>query len=399
MSFDFDTVVPRHGTNASKWEFHKGDHWDRTRPEQGDNQVLPMWVADMDFQCAPAIREALAKRAEHGIYGYTKATDEYFETVKAWFQRRQGWEMKPEWIVPIPGVVTTLNLCVRTFVTPGKKVIIQQPVYHPFPKVVENNGAQVVNNGLVYENGRYGMDFDDLAAKAADPDVEMLILCSPHNPVSRVWSPDELQRLAQICLENDVLLVADELHGDLIYSDARFTTVASLGEEVLQNSIICTAPSKAFNLAGLHLSNIAVPDPDRRARLLQTVMSTGLYGMNPFSMDAVIAAYGQSEDWLDACIAYFEANYRFMAEALAERVPQVSLVKPEGTYMVWMDCRRLGLSDEALEDLMLNKCGLYLNEGYTFGPGGSGFERFNLACPRSIVERAVDRLDREINVL
>ena len=399
MSYDFDTVVPRHGSNASKWEFHKGDHWDRTRPEYGDDQVLPMWVADMDFLCAPAIREALKKRAEHGIYGYTKPTDDYLQIVTDWFRRRQGWEMKPEWIVTVPGVVTTLNLCVRSFVTPGKKVIIQQPVYHPFPKVVENNGGIVVNNGLVYENGRYRMDFDDLATKAADPDVQMLILCSPHNPVSRVWSGEELKRLSDICLANDVLLVADELHGDLIYSDQRFTTVASLGEEALQNTIICTAPSKAFNLAGLHLSNIAVPNPKLRERLGQAVGATGLYGVNPFSMDAVMAAYGQSEDWLDAAMAYIEANYRYMAEALAERVPQVSLVKPEGTYMVWLDCRRLGLDDAGLEDLMLNKAKLYLNEGYTFGPGGSGFERFNLACPRSIVERAVERLDKEINAL
>ena len=399
MPYDFETVVPRHGTNSAKWEFHKGDPWDRTRPALGDDQVLPMWVADMDFLCAPAIREALAKRAAHGIYGYTRPTDEYFQVVSDWFRRRQDWEMKPEWIVTVPGVVTTLNLCVRTFVTPGHKVIIQQPVYHPFPKVVENNGAVVVNNGLVYENGRYRMDFDDLAAKAADPLAEMLILCSPHNPVSRVWSPEELKRLSDICVENNVLLVADELHGDLIYSDARFTTVASLGEAALQNSIICTAPSKAFNLAGLHLSNIAVPNPGLRDRLQQAVMSTGLYGHNPFSMDAVIASYRDSEDWLDAALAYIEANYRFMAEALAERVPQVSLVKPEGTYMVWLDCRRLGLDDAALEDLMLNKCKLYLNEGYTFGPGGSGFERFNLSCPRSIVEQAVDRLDREINAL
>ena len=257
--------------------------------------------------------------------------------------------MDPDWIVTVPGVVTTLNLCVRSFVTPGNKVIIQQPVYHPFPRVVENNGGVVVNNGLVYENGRYRIDFDDLARKAADPAVDMMIICSPHNPVSRVWSLDELRQVSDICLENNVLLVADELHGDLIYSDARFASVALLGEEARQNSIICTAPSKAFNLAGLHLSNIAVPNPGHRAKLSQAVMAAGLMGVNPFSMDAVMAAYGESEDWLDAAMAYVEANYRYMAEELAQRVPQVSLLKPEGTYMVWLECRRLGLDDERLE--------------------------------------------------
>jgi cystathionine beta-lyase len=366
-----------------------GDHAD---PKYGRDRLLPMWVADMDFRCPPAVVEALTERAQQGIFGYSMACDSYYEAVISWIDRRYHWQAERDWIVITPGVVPAVNMAVETFVKPGQKVLLQQPVYYPFFDAIRNNGAEIISNSLLYEDGRYVMDFDDLAQKAADPDVTMAILCSPHNPVGRVWTAAELARFGQICQENDVLVVADEIHCDLIYSDRQFIPYATVDERFLQNAIICTAASKSFNLAGLKISNIIIPDEALRQDFMQTAWSHGLFGANAFGLVAVEAAYNHGEEWLAAVMAYVEENYRFMAAYIAEHLPQLEMVRPEGTYLVWVDFRALGLDPEARKLMMMEVAKVYLDEGEMFGPEGEGFERFNIACPRSILEEAMGRI-------
>ncbi len=403
MSYDFDQEIDRRGTNCVKWEFIIkddvpifGDHAD---PRHGRDRLLPMWVADMDFRCPPAVIEALTERAQQGIFGYSMACDSYYEAVLNWIDRHYGWQAERDWIVITPGVVPAVNMAVETFVKPGDKVLVQRPVYYPFFDAIRNNGAEIVSNSLLYEDGRYVMDFDDLAQKAADPAVTMAILCSPHNPVGRVWTAAELARFGQICLENDVLVVADEIHCDLIYSDRRFTAYATVDDRFLQKSIICTAASKAFNLAGLKISNIVIPDEGLRQDFMQTAWSHGLFGANAFGLVAVEAAYNHGQEWLAAAMAYVEENYRFMADYIAENLPQLQIVRPEGTYLVWVDFRALGLEPAARKEMMMEVAKVYLDEGEMFGPEGEGFERFNIACPRSILEEALERIRAMVDEL
>ena len=397
MSFDVDTEVNNFGINSIKWEFmfdadHNAAQSDHAHPKHGDERVLPMWVADMDFRAPPPVVEAVVERAKRGVYGYCMPTDSYYEAVINWFGRRYGRTIQRDWIVLTPGVVPALHLMVRTYTLPGDKIIIQRPVYHPFTFAVENNDREVVSNSLVLADGRYQMDFDDLAAKAADPDTKMIILCSPHNPISRVWSREELTRLGEICLDNDVLVVSDEIHCDLIYSGVEFTSFACISERFAQNSIVCTAPSKTFNVAGLKLSNIVIPNEELRHRFTKTLERTGLMGTNTFGVVAAEAAFNFGEPWLTALMTYIESNYTFMKEYLAKHLPQLRLLPAEGTYLVWLDCRDLELTPEERKKLIFEEARLYLDEGEIFGPEGEGFERINLACPRSLLAEALDRL-------
>ncbi len=397
MSFDFDTEVNKFGINSIKWEFmfdadHNVTHGDHAHPKHGDKRLLPLWVADMDFRVPPPVIEAVVERAKRGVFGYCMPTDSYYEAVINWFARHYGRSIQKEWIVMTPGVVPALNLMIQTYTQPGDKIIIQRPVYHPFTFAIENNGREVVSNSLVLQDGRYHMDFDDLAAKAADPDVKMIILCSPHNPIGRVWNREELTRLGEICLDNDVLVVSDEIHCDLIYKDVTFTSFANISERFAQNSLVCTAPSKTFNLAGLKLSNIIIPNEELRAQLTKTIECTGLMGTNTFGVVAAEAAYNFGEDWLTAVMAYIEGNYNFMRDYLAEHLPQLHLMPAEGTYLVWLDCRALELTPEERKKLIFEDARLYLDEGEMFGPEGEGFERINLACPRSLLAEALERL-------
>jgi cysteine-S-conjugate beta-lyase len=283
-------------------------------------------------------------------------------------------------------------MLVQTFIQPGEKVLVQRPVYYPFFSAVQNNGGQIVSNSLKLVNGRYQMDFDDLAEKTADPAVKMAILCSPHNPVARVWTAEELTRFGEICLANDVLVIADEIHCDLIYPGQTFTSFACLGEEFAQKSIVCTAPSKTFNLAGLKMSNIIIPDGALRRPFRRTLERHGLLGSSPFGLVATEAAYNHGEEWLTAVMAYIAANYRFMTEYIAEHLPQLQVLPAEGTYLVWVDCRRLGLDPVARKALIFNQAKVFLDEGEMFGPEGEGFERFNIACPRHILAEALERI-------
>ena len=396
MEYDFDAEISRRGTSSVKWEFfwknENLSYWERTDPSLGDERVLPMWVADMDFPCPQPVVDALVERARQAIYGYTAKTETYYEAVVNWMERRQRWTIEPEWICTTPGVVPALNLLVRTFVAAGEKVLIQPPVYHPFFHAIQNNGAGLVPNPLVYENGGYRIDYTDLERKARDPDLKMVILCSPHNPVGRVWTKDELARFGEICLENNLLVVADEIHGDLIYRGHTFTPFASISQDFAQNMVVCTAPSKTFNLAGLHTSNIIIPNDELRSRFQKTLRSTGLGWVGVFGVVALEAAYNHGEEWLEQVMDYIEGNLRYMEEYVAQHIPQITLVQPQGTYLVWLDCRRLGLDKLELKRLMFDEARVFLDEGFVFGPEGEGFERINIACPRSILAEALGRI-------
>ena len=393
--FNFDEVIDREGTSSVKWEFHTHggfSQWDRTKQDLGDDRVLAMWVADMDFRCPPPVLAALRTLVDHGIFGYSAKTDAYSETVRSWFQTRQGWQVEADWLLTAPGVVPTLNVIVRAFTEPGDKVIVQRPVYYPFFRVTHNNGCEVVSNSLVLGEDGYSMDLDDLEAKARDPKAKLLILCSPHNPIGKVWGAEELRAVAEICARHGVIVVADEIHGDLLFPGVGFTPFATLDDEARENTIVCTAPSKTFNLAGLHTSNIIIPNPALRETYSQAYTQHALPGMNPFGIAATMAAYRDGGPWLDAAMVYIAANADRLIAFLGQEVPEIRAFRPEGTYLQWFDCRAFGLGKEALEDLMLNKARVYFDEGYIFGDEGAGFERINLACPRSVLDDALVRV-------
>jgi cystathionine beta-lyase len=401
MKYDFDTEIDRRNTNAVKWEYiQEGEDllaWERTGRCFGADRTLPMWVADMDFACPQPVIDALVARAQHGIFGYTVPTEAYYNAVAHWMQHRHGWQIACEWICTTPGVVPALNMLVSTFVSPGEKVLIQPPVYYPFYSAVQNHGAMLVTNPLLYEGGRYRMDFADLEAKAADPQVKMAILCSPHNPVGRVWSREELRRFGEICLAHDVLVVSDEIHGDLMLHGRPFTPYAGIGDDLAQRCIICTAPSKTFNLAGLGVSNIIIPNAELRARFEKTMSCHGLFGINAFGVVATEAAYNHGEAWLDQALEYIAGNLAYLEDYIARRIPEITIIPPEGTYLVWLDCRGLGLDKWALKRLMLNEARVYLDEGFIFGPEGEGFERINIACPRALLAEALQRIEAAIH--
>ncbi|PID84646.1 MAG: cystathionine beta-lyase [Chloroflexi bacterium] len=403
MNYNFDQEINRIGTSSVKWDYQKGNmtiiQSDACAAQKGADRLLPLWVADMDFQSPPEVIEALIARAQHGIFGYTAAGDSYFEAVINWMAKHYGRQIKREWFVLSPGVVTALSILVQTFVAPGKKVLVQPPVYYPFYGAIENNGAEIVRNELLLENGRYTMNFDDLAQKTADPAVKMAILCSPHNPIGRVWTREELTRFGDICLANNVLVISDEIHCDLIFPDHTFTSFASISEEFEQKSIVCTAPSKTFNLPGFKTSNIIIPNRQLRLQFQKTMESASLMGANIFGIVATEAAYRHGEEWLKELLVYIAGNYHFMVDYIHKHLPMLKVLPLEGTYLAWVDCRALGLDADARQDLFLKKARLFLDEGELFGSEGLGFERFNLACPRAILAEALERMKSVIDAL
>jgi len=337
--------------------------------------------------------EALAKRARHGVYGYTAPMPEYYRAVTEWFEGRHAWRLTPEWIVTAPGVVPALNLLIQTFTEPGDGVIVQQPVYYPFMRSIKNNGRKVINNPLRLEEKVYRVDFDDLEQKAKDPSARLMILCSPHNPVGRVWTREELKRIGDICLAHDILVVSDEIHCDLTYRGYRHVPFGSLGRDYLMKSITCTAPSKTFNLAGLQTANLVMAAPDLRQRYARTIDCLGLKWPNLFGAEALIAAYRHGGAWLDQLMEYLAGNLAFLKDYIAAHMPRIGVIEPEATYLVWLDFRDYGLDTESLKRLMRDKARLALDDGYIFGsPEGDGFERINIACPRSILEESLKRM-------
>ncbi|CAA7601622.1 cystathionine beta-lyase [Acididesulfobacillus acetoxydans] len=390
MDREFDRVVERRHTSSVKWDFNEETF--------GAKDVLPMWVADMDFLAPQAVIDALTRRAEHGIYGYSESMAGYYEAVREWMSKRHGWSIEKDWIVFSPGVVPALNWLIRALARPGAKVVIQPPIYPPFQRAIENNGCEPVHNPLKWEEGRYVMDMTGLEKEFA-AGAQMLILCSPHNPVGRVWERAELEALAQLCQAYGVSVIADEIHSDLIYPGKEHVAYGTLSEKAAQQAVVCTAPSKTFNLAGLQTSNLIIPDPGRRQAFRKVMERNGIHHPNVFGLTALEAAYRQGGEWLDKLMLYLAENLGFLTDYLADKVPQVKVVRPEGTYLVWLDFRALGLEAEALQEFLLKSARVALNAGYTFGPGGAGFARMNIACPRVTLQEGLSRIARAVGEL
>jgi cystathionine beta-lyase len=401
MKTNFNKITDRAGTDAAKWETIQSDadaHTHvRTKRFFGPDAAIPMWIADMDFTAPKPVINALTARVKHGIYGYTERSATYGRAVANWMKTRHGWEMQPEWIVTIPGVVPALAMLARTFLNPGEKAIIQTPVYFPFRMVLELNEIEVVENPLIYTDGRYHMDFGNLAVKARDPQTKMLILCSPHNPVGRVWSRDELTRLAEICRANNVLVISDEIHGDLTF--VPFVSYGTLADEFTQNAVITTAASKTFNLAGLSNSNIIIPNAGQRKQFETYLLKNAFFGTNLFGRLATETAYTHGADWLDQLLEYLSGTLDFMETYFAKHIPQIRMIRPEGTYLVWLDCRALGLDAKSLHRFFLDRAGVYLEPGAIFGTAGEGFMRMNIATPRKMVKEALRKMREAVEEL
>ena len=388
MEHDFTTHVNRRGQGSSKWESML-----RECPTAGVD-VVPLSVADMEFENPPEVKRALHALVDSAVLGYTEPTSRFFDACVGWQERRHAWSPRKEWIVTSSGVVPAFFNAVRSLTREGEGVIIQPPVYYPFKMAVEASGRTLVENPLILEGGRYEMDFDDLANKAADPANTMLILCSPHNPVGRVWSAEELRRLVDICVVNDVLIVSDEIHDDLIMPGYEHTTIMRvMRPDEYDHVIVCTAPSKTFNLAGCQASVIYVPDEDVRTRFSDGFRRLAQFSLNIFGYTSTIAAYEECADWLDELIGVVWGNYELLSNWVARRHPELVAYPLEGTYLAWVDFRAWGLGSKELESFMKGEARLWLDEGYVFGESGAGFERINLACPADVLVTSLDRLD------
>ena len=382
MKFDFDQVFNRTGTDAVKLEWRKRLF--------GSEDILPMWVADMDFAVPPFVSEALRKRAEHPIYGYTMLSESYFKSIIEWQRRRLGWNIEKEWLFFSPGVVTALNLLVETFTEPGDKVIVQPPVYFPFFWAVERNGRKLVHNQLIEKNNQYFIDFEDLEEKAR-AGAKMLILCSPHNPVGRAWKRNELEKLGEICQEHGLIIISDEIHGDLLAPGENHIPTAMVSEELAMNAVTCIAPSKTFNLAGLFTSSIIIQNEELRNKFKTTHERVHL-SPNIFGMVASEAAYSYGDSWLDQALLYIKKNAGLVEKTLAEEIPIIKSSPLEATYLMWLDFRGFDLSDDEVGKILVEKAGVGLSPGKMFGPGGEGFQRINIGCPRSVLEEALDKI-------
>ena len=331
-----------------------------------------------------------------GIYGYTEGGDDYFRAVAAWYEDYFGWKVDRSWLVKTPGIVFAISTAVQALTDEGDAVIIQQPVYYPFSAVIKDNGRVLINNELVLKDGRYEIDFEDFEQKIIGNKVKLFILCSPHNPVGRVWSAEELRKLGEICLKYDVKVVSDEIHSDFVYEGRKHHVFATLDPAFAQNSIICTAPSKTFNLAGLQASNIFIPNQQIREAFEKKISAVGYSQLNMIGLHACQAAYETGREWLEELKVYLKGNLDYARAYLEENIPQIKLIEPEGTYLIWLDCRGLGLTEKQLEDLIVHKAKLWLDAGTIFGEAGAGFERINLACPRAVLREAFGRLDKAV---
>lgn len=382
MKYDFDSFIDRRGTGSLKWSAVE---------KIEDKDVIPFSVAEMEFHIAPTITEALKKVADFGILGYMGEPEGYFEAVSSWMKRRHDFDVEREWLVKTAGVVPAFQIAIRAFTNEGDGVIIQPPVYYPFQKMTVSNKRNLVLNPLKIVDGRYEMDFEDLKIKAADPNNKMLILCNPHNPIGRVWTKNELMELGRICNENDVLVISDEIHFDIVFKPHKHTVYATLGEEFKQNCLILTAPSKSFNICGLGTSNIFIPNPDLRERFVEIANSQALFH-TCFGMEGCKAAYNDSEEWLDYALDYIDGNRKAFAEFFRTNFPSVKVYELEATYLQWVDFNSWGMDKTELENFMVNEAKLFLDGGYIFGDEGIGYERFAIACPRHLLMKGLERL-------
>lgn len=380
MKYDFDEIISRRGTNSVKWD------------TADDAEVLPMWVADMDFRTAPAIIDALAKRVQHGAFGYAKVPQAYFDAVIAWFQKKHNFSVQSDWILYTSGVVPALSAIIKALTNPGDKVIIQTPVYNCFFSSIRNNRCEISVNELIYKNGTYSIDFEDLEKKAADPKAKLLLLCSPHNPVGRVWTREELQRIGEICLRNNVIVVSDEIHCDFVFPGHTHISFASVSDEFSLNSVTCTAPSKTFNLAGIQVANIITENEDMRSKIDKALNINEVCDINCFAVEALIAAYTQADDWLEELKKYLYDNYLTLSEYFKQYLPHLPILPLEATYLVWVDCSALKQTSKEIIETLLAKEKLWVNEGSMYGDAGEGFIRINIATQRERLMHGLEKI-------
>ncbi len=380
MKYNFDEITQRRGSNSYKWDAAEED------------DVLPMWVADMDFRTSPAITNALAKRVQHGIFGYTKVPQAYFDAVTGWFGRKHNFTIQKEWILFTSGVVPALSAIIKALTSPGDKVLVQTPVYNCFFSSIRNDECEMVSNKLVYADGKYTIDFEDLEKKAADPQVKLLLLCNPHNPVGRVWQLEELKKIGEICLRNNVIAVSDEIHCDLVYPGHTHIPFASISDEFRMNSVTCTAPSKTFNLAGIQVANIIAADEEIRRKIDKALNINEVCEINAFAVEALIAAYNEGDDWLDELKVYLYDNYLLLSEFFKSYLPHLPVLPLEATYLVWVDCSALGIASKEIADKLLLKEKFWVNEGTMYGEAGEGFIRINIATQRDRLVRGLKKI-------
>ena len=371
MQYDFDTPIDRTHTWSINFKKENGKADD----------ILPLWVADMDFRSPDSVVEALKKAVDHGIFGYSRADESYFDAVAAWYQKRHHLTLQPEWMTCTPGIVFALSIAVRAFTQEGDAVLILR------------NKRTLVENTLVLKDGHYEMDLEELEQKVLDEHVKLMILCNPHNPVGRVWTREELTALADICLRHHVYVISDEIHGDFVWQGHEQTPYASISEEACLHSMMCTAPSKTFNLAGMATSNLFIPDPEMRRKFRSELLDVGQENMNRLGLFACRAAYEGGGEWLDQLIGYLAGNLALVRDFCKNRVPQIQLVEPEGTYLAWLDCRELGMTDDELMAFFSNEAKVWLDPGTHSGEQGSGFMRFNLGSSRSVIAQALDQIE------
>ena len=387
-NLNFEEHIDRRNTNCLKYDFAKR----KGLPED----VLPLWVADMDFRTSSYVEDALVERAKEAIFGYSEVQTPYFNAVSNWMKAHHNWEVKERWLVKTPGVVFALAMAVKAFTELGDSVIIQSPVYYPFSEVITDNGRNVVSSDLyLSEDNRYHMDYEDFEQKIIENDVKLFLLCNPHNPVGRVWTKEELEKVGDICLKHNVLVVSDEIHADFVFK-GKHQVFAAVKEEYKDITITCTAPSKTFNLAGLSLSNIFIPNRKSKHRFKAELNAAGTGLMGVMGLVACQTAYEKGEEWYQSMKSYVWANIEFTKQYVEENLPDVKMIDHEGTYLVWLDFRDTGLRVDELEDLIIHKAKLWLDSGKIFGKSGEGFQRINVACPRSTVKEALDRIKKAL---
>lgn len=389
MRYNFDEMIDRKTTESVKWQ---------TSTERPAD-TIPLWVADMDFRSPQEVIDAIIERAQHGVFGYMWRIEDYYEAVMDWLRERHQYVVERDWVVTAGGIVPAINIAIQTFLQPGDHVLIQRPVYPPFAQAINQNGAVIANNPLRLVDNRYEIDFDDFERKAQDPRVKMFILCNPHNPVGRVWTEAELTRMGDICVKHDVLIFSDEIHQDLLFKGHRHISIASLSPAYADCTITATAPTKSFNIAGLKGANLIIANKDIREKYVAASTRIDSRDLNIFGLVATIAAYRHGAGWLDQVMAYVEENKAYFERFIAERLPMLQVTQSEGTFLLWVDFRALGLNDEELQQFVLHKASLWLNDGPTFGEEGSGFQRINIACPRARLEQALHNLERAIQQL
>ncbi len=389
MQHNFDEKIVRRGTNSYKWDSKTND------------DIIPLWVADMDFKTAQPIIDALMNRVQHGIFGYTKVPDAYYNAVISWFGRRHNFTVVKEWMIYTIGVVPAISASILALTEPGDKVIVQEPVYNCFFSSIRNNKCESFSNDLIYRDGEYNIDFDDLEQKASDPKAKVMLLCNPHNPAGRVWTKEELEKIGEICFRNNVIVVSDEIHCDLVHPGHTHIPFASLGQQFLENSVTCVAPSKTFNLAGLQIANILTYDPEIRKKIDKAININEVCDVSPFAVEGLIAAYTHedSEKWLDDLRAYLWDNYLLVKDFFAENFPQFPILPLEATYLVWIDTSVLNIKSEELTELLIEKGNVWLNEGTVYGEAGEGFMRLNIACPRATLQEGLNRMKKAVDLI